>query len=79
MARSISQTESEEISYETIEVSQKTPAKRESNTAPRQPRNLSTRAHFYNLLMNIVDTLQESAKNDIRRAKEKELQRGSVV
>lgn len=43
-----------------------------------RPRRQSSRAHFYDLLLGIVDTLQESTKNDIRQARERELQRRSI-
>ncbi|CAO1408269.1 unnamed protein product [Diamesa serratosioi] len=38
----------------------------------------SSRTHFYNLLLGVLDTMHSSSKSDIRRAKEKQLQKGSV-
>lgn len=43
---------------------------------PRRQQQTSGRAQFYNLLMDILMTLQSSTKNDIRQAKKRELQRG---
>lgn len=45
---------------------------------PRRQQQLSGRAQFYNLLMDILATMQSSTKNDIRQAKKRELQRGSI-
>lgn len=67
-----------ELAADSIEIPEKSPAKRESS-APRPTRHLSARGHFYNLLINILDKMQTSTKNDIRRAKERELQRRSIV
>lgn len=38
----------------------------------------SGRQQFYNLLIDILATMQSSTKNDIRRAKKRELEKGSM-
>jgi hypothetical protein len=74
--------ESDEHSFElmadSIELPPKVSAKRQS-CGPRQTRNLSTRAHFYDLLINILSIMQSSTKNDIRRARERELRHQAIV
>lgn len=39
----------------------------------------SGRQQFYTLIMDILATMQSSTKNDIRRAKKRELERGSHI
>jgi hypothetical protein len=56
----------------------KTPIKRES-TMKRPSRNLSTRDYFYGMILDILTTMKESTKRDIRMARERELQRRSIV
>ncbi|CRK97531.1 CLUMA_CG010919, isoform A [Clunio marinus] len=77
--------DSEETSFELdadfINLPQRAHTKRESEVSEvsRPTRELTFRAHFYNLLMNILDTIQSSTKRDIRRAKEQELQKHSFI
>jgi hypothetical protein len=65
---------------DSIDVPQKTTSKRAivENENYYRPRRQSSREQFYDLLINIVSTLQSSTKNDIRQAKERELQRRST-
>jgi hypothetical protein len=57
----------------------KIPSKRESISSQRQSRNLSTRDYFYEMILSILATMKESTRRDIRMAKERELQRRSIV
>ncbi|KAG5682495.1 hypothetical protein PVAND_011846 [Polypedilum vanderplanki] len=74
-----------ELNLESIEVKEKLATKRNApemnqvyhQTRPRR-QNMSPRAQFYSLLMDILTIMQSSAKTDIRYAKERELQRRSV-
>lgn len=73
-------TEIDLIALGSSEKPLKTTAKRDApeesySMRPRR-QQASGRAQFYNLLMDILATLQNSTKNDIRQAKKRELQRG---
>lgn len=57
----------------------KIPSKRESISSQRHSRNLSTRDYFYEMILSILATMKESTRRDIRMAKERELQRRSIV
>lgn len=51
-----------------------------NNNYQARPRReyVSTRSHFYNLLMDIISVMQASTKNEMRSAKERDLQRRSI-
>ncbi|CAO1414707.1 unnamed protein product [Diamesa tonsa] len=78
-ANSASDSEEEyvELNVDSIEIPKYT-TKREVSGYNNPLIISSSRTHFYNLLLGVLDTMHSSSKSDIRRAKEKQLQRRSV-
>lgn len=74
---------SDELILDTVKIPQKSTMKRdapeENRYLPRPRREYgSTRTQFYSLLLDIIKVMQTSTKNEIRSAKERDLQRHSI-
>lgn len=75
--------DSDENSYDLIPTDSRFPTKRESSLplerAQRPPRNLSSRDHFYGFIIDILQSMKDSTRRDIRTAREREYQRKSII